>query len=138
MKKLMVVFVAIMFLATFTLIGCNQSQESPKPAAEKGAPGAPGAPGTPAPAAEKGEPRSTWCPRSTRSARSTRSTRSTCASTRKIVTLDIGVYPRERICPKPILSLSTLLFPLILPLFYFILISSKSKVLSNKWGNVFS
>jgi len=51
MKKLVVLFVAIMFLATFTLIGCNQST----PAPEKGAPGAPGAtgatgaPGAPAP-----------------------------------------------------------------------------------------
>ena len=41
MKKLVVLFVAIMFLATFTLIGCNQST----PAPEKGAPGAPGATG---------------------------------------------------------------------------------------------
>ena len=50
MKKLVVLFVAIMFLATFTLIGCNQST----PAPEKGAPGATGAPGAPAP--EKGAP----------------------------------------------------------------------------------
>ena len=55
MKKLVVLFVAIMFLATFTLIGCNQST----PAPEKGAPGvtgATGAPGAPAPAPEKGAP----------------------------------------------------------------------------------
>ena len=44
MKKLGVLFVTIMFLATFTLIGCTQST----PAPEKGAPGAP------APAPEKG------------------------------------------------------------------------------------
>jgi len=50
MKKLVVLFVAIMFLATFTLIGCNQSTPAPEkgvpgaPAPEKGAPGAPGAP----------------------------------------------------------------------------------------------
>ena len=42
MKKLMVLFTALMFLATFSLIGCNQSQPPAKPAAEKGAKGAPG------------------------------------------------------------------------------------------------
>jgi uncharacterized lipoprotein NlpE involved in copper resistance len=50
MKKLVVLFVALTFLATFSLIGCNQSKEQPKKAAEKGEPGAPGAP---APAPEK-------------------------------------------------------------------------------------
>jgi len=44
MKKLVVLFVTLMFLATISLIGCNQSQPPAKPAAEKGAPGAPGAP----------------------------------------------------------------------------------------------
>ena len=60
MKKLVVLFVAIMFLAIFTLIGCNQSQEAPKPAAapapEKGAPGAPGAPGEPGASGAPGAP----------------------------------------------------------------------------------
>ena len=37
MKKFMVLFTALMFLATFSLIGCNQSQPPAKPAAEKGA-----------------------------------------------------------------------------------------------------
>ena len=47
MKKLVVLFTAVLFLATFALIGCNQSQEAPKPAPapEKGAAGAPGATG---------------------------------------------------------------------------------------------
>jgi uncharacterized lipoprotein NlpE involved in copper resistance len=49
MKKLVVLFVAITFLATFTLIGCNQSAPTP----EKGVAGAPGAPGAPAPAPAK-------------------------------------------------------------------------------------
>lgn len=44
MKKLMVLFVALTFLATFSLIGCNLSQDTPKPA-EKGEAGAPGAAG---------------------------------------------------------------------------------------------
>ena len=52
MKKLVVLFVAMMFLAT--LIGCNQGAKSPAP--EKGATGEKGAPGAPAPAPEKGEP----------------------------------------------------------------------------------
>ena len=51
MKKLVVLFAAITFLAAFTLIGCNQSATPPP--AEKGAPGSPGAPGAPAPAPEK-------------------------------------------------------------------------------------
>ena len=51
MKKLVVLFVAVTFLATFTLIGCNQPAAPPAP--EKGAPGAPGAAGTPAPAPAK-------------------------------------------------------------------------------------
>jgi hypothetical protein len=58
MKKLVVLFVAITFLATFTLIGCNQSTPAPEKGATgavgtpgtPGAPGAPGAPGVPAPA----------------------------------------------------------------------------------------
>jgi hypothetical protein len=45
MKKVVVLFVALTFFATFSLIGCNQSQPPAKPAAEKGAAGAPGAPG---------------------------------------------------------------------------------------------
>ena len=84
MKKLVVLFVAIMFLATFTLIGCNQSAP---PAPEKGAPGAPAALSTRSnrsTCAGTGE----GSTRSARSARSTWSTRSTCASTRKI--LDAG------------------------------------------------
>ena len=55
MKKLAVLFVTIMFLATFTLMGCTQST----PAPEKGATGAAGAPGAPAPAPEKGAPGAT-------------------------------------------------------------------------------
>ena len=50
MKKLVVLLVALAFLATFTL-GCNQSPPpAPKPAAQKAAPAAP------APAAEKAAP----------------------------------------------------------------------------------
>ena len=52
MKKLVVLFVAITFLATFTLIGCTQSTSTPEKGAT-GAAGAPGAPGAPAPAPEK-------------------------------------------------------------------------------------
>jgi hypothetical protein len=52
MKKVVVLFVAIMFLATFTLIGCNQST----PAPEKGAPGATGAPGAPGAPGARGAP----------------------------------------------------------------------------------
>jgi hypothetical protein len=47
MNKLVVLFVAITFLVTFTLIGCNQPAAPPAP--EKGAPGAAGVP-APAPA----------------------------------------------------------------------------------------
>ena len=46
MKKLVVLFIAMTVLATFTLSGCNQN---PNPPAEKGATGETGAPGTPAP-----------------------------------------------------------------------------------------
>ena len=46
MKKLVVCFVALTFFATFSLIGCNQSQPPAKPAVEKGATGAPGATGS--------------------------------------------------------------------------------------------
>ena len=42
MKKFMALFVALTFLATFSLIGCDQSQQPSKPAPEKGATGAPG------------------------------------------------------------------------------------------------
>ena len=58
MKKLVVLFVALTFLATFSLIGCNLSQDTPKPAEKgaTGAAGAPGATGAPAPAPEKGAP----------------------------------------------------------------------------------
>ena len=42
MKKFMALFVALTFLATFLLIGCDQSQQPSKPAPEKGATGAPG------------------------------------------------------------------------------------------------
>jgi hypothetical protein len=38
-EKIMVLFVALTFLATFTLIGCNQP--AAPPATEKGATGAP-------------------------------------------------------------------------------------------------
>ena len=70
MKKLVVVFVALTFLATFSLMGCNQSPAPPaKPAAEKGATWSP------------------WSTRSTRSAWSARSARS--ASTRKEIDRDI-------------------------------------------------
>jgi len=46
MKKLGLLFVTIMFLATFALVGCNQTTPAPEKGAT-GAPGAPGAPGTP-------------------------------------------------------------------------------------------
>ena len=49
MKRIVVLFVALTFLVTFSLIGCNQSQPPAKPAAEKGATGARGAPGAPGP-----------------------------------------------------------------------------------------
>jgi len=58
MKKLAVLFVTIMFLATFTLMGCTQSTPAPEKGAT-GAAGAPGAPGAPAPAPEKGAPGAT-------------------------------------------------------------------------------
>ena len=77
MKKLVVLFIAIMFLSTFTLIGCNQSSPPPAPA-EKGAPGAAGAPGAPGAPGAAGAPGATgggWCAWSNGSA---------CASTRKI------------------------------------------------------
>jgi len=64
MKKLVVLFIAIMFLSTFTLIGCNQSAPPPAPA-EKGAPGAPGAPGAagaPGATGEAGAPGATGAP----------------------------------------------------------------------------
>jgi hypothetical protein len=44
MKKFLVLFVALSFFATFSLLGCNQSQPPAKPAGEKGTTGAPGAP----------------------------------------------------------------------------------------------
>ena len=58
MKKLVVLFMAIMFLSTFTLIGCNQSSPPPAPA-EKGAPGAAGAPGAPGAPGAAGAPGAT-------------------------------------------------------------------------------
>ena len=70
MKKLVVVFVALTFLATFSLIGCNQS-----PAAGE---------------ASRGEG-SAWSTRSAWSTWSTWSTRSTrSASARKEIDRDIG------------------------------------------------
>jgi hypothetical protein len=54
MKKLVVLFAAITFLAAFTLIGCNQSATPPP--AEKGAPGSPGAPGAPGSPGAPGAP----------------------------------------------------------------------------------
>ncbi|MGD0663676.1 MAG: hypothetical protein ABSD38_37035, partial [Syntrophorhabdales bacterium] len=53
MKRLVGLFVAATFLATFMVIGCNQSQEPPKeaapPAPQQGVAGAPAeAPGAPA------------------------------------------------------------------------------------------
>jgi hypothetical protein len=58
MKKLVVLFVAITFLATFTLIGCNQSAPTPEQGATgaAGAPGATGAPGAPGAAGAPGAP----------------------------------------------------------------------------------
>ena len=56
MKKFVVLFVALTFLVTFSLMGCNQSQPPAKPAAEKGAAGAPGAPGAPGAAGAPGAP----------------------------------------------------------------------------------
>jgi len=66
MKRLVVLFVAITFLATFTLIGCTQSGPAPEKGAagtpgaagapgapEQGAAGVPGGPGAPAPAPPK-------------------------------------------------------------------------------------
>jgi hypothetical protein len=61
MKKLVVLFIAIMFLATFTMIGCNQSAPPPAPA-EKGAPGAAGAAGAPGATGEAGAPGATGAP----------------------------------------------------------------------------
>ena len=65
MKKLVALFVALMFLATFSLIGCNQSQP-PRKARRRERP-------EPLEHLEHLEPRSTW------------STGSSCASTRKII-----------------------------------------------------
>jgi hypothetical protein len=56
MKKLVVLFVALTFLVTVSLIGCNQSQPPAKPAAEKGAPGPPGAAGAPGEPGAPGAP----------------------------------------------------------------------------------
>ena len=47
MKKFMVLCLALTFLATFALGGCDQSPQPSKPAPEKGATGAPGAAGAP-------------------------------------------------------------------------------------------
>ena len=52
MKKIMVLFVALTFFATFALMGCNQSAPPPAEKGAPGTPGAPGAPGAPAPAPE--------------------------------------------------------------------------------------
>jgi hypothetical protein len=60
MKKLVVLFAAITFLAAFTLIGCNQSAAPPP--AEKGAPGAPGATGAPGSTGASGATGSTGAP----------------------------------------------------------------------------
>ena len=63
MKKFMVLFLALAFFTSFTLVGCGPSEQKPAPAKEEAKPaptpppapekGAPGAPGAPAPAPEK-------------------------------------------------------------------------------------
>jgi len=51
MKKLVMLFVAIAFFATVTLMGCGPTQEPPKPAPKEEA-----KPAAPAPAPEKAAP----------------------------------------------------------------------------------
>jgi len=54
MKKLMMLFIAIAFFASFTLISCGPSAEPPKPAPkEEAKPAAPEKAPAPAPAPEK-------------------------------------------------------------------------------------
>ncbi|MDD5009402.1 MAG: hypothetical protein PHU49_04660 [Syntrophorhabdaceae bacterium] len=51
MKKLVMLFVAVAFFATATLMGCGPTQEPPKPAPKEEA-----KPAAPAPAPEKAAP----------------------------------------------------------------------------------
>lgn len=55
MKRLLVLFIAMLFLASFTLVACGPSGEQKAPAAKEEAKTAPAAPApeTPAPAPEK-------------------------------------------------------------------------------------
>jgi hypothetical protein len=56
MKKLVVLFIAITFFASFTLMGCGPSQEPPKPAPPKEEAKPAPAPEKAAPAPEKAAP----------------------------------------------------------------------------------
>jgi len=60
MKKLLVLFIALTFFASFSLMGCGPSAEPPKPApkeeAKPAAPTPPPAPDKAAPAPEKAAP----------------------------------------------------------------------------------
>ncbi|HNQ63158.1 MAG TPA: hypothetical protein PKK34_02810, partial [Syntrophorhabdaceae bacterium] len=51
MKKLLVLFIALTFFASFSLVGCGPSAEPPKPAPKEEA-----KPAEPAPAPEKAAP----------------------------------------------------------------------------------
>ena len=56
MKKLMMLFIALTFFASFTLVGCGPSAEPPKPAPKEEAKPAAPAPEKAAPAPEKAAP----------------------------------------------------------------------------------
>jgi len=56
MKKLVMLFVAVAFFATATLMGCGPTQEPPKPAPKEEAKPAAPAPEKAAPAPEKAAP----------------------------------------------------------------------------------
>jgi hypothetical protein len=56
MKKLLVLFIALTFFASFSLMGCGPSAEPPKPAPKEEAKPAAPAPEKAAPAPEKAAP----------------------------------------------------------------------------------
>ena len=56
MKKLLVLFIALTFFASFSLMGCGPSAEPPKPAPKEEAKPAAPAPDKAAPAPEKAAP----------------------------------------------------------------------------------
>jgi len=56
MKKLLVLFIALTFFASFSLVGCGPSAEPPKPAPKEEAKPAAPAPEKAAPAPEKAAP----------------------------------------------------------------------------------